>query len=132
MLPHVAAANRAALALLAGEGESAVPAPAPAPAPAQESTQEPDPALAAAAPQSPVDPSRRLAKLDDMAQLVQAVAQVLEDDSDPDGFESALDGVARIAPFDLDAMTRFAPVIQRACRRIERPLSAALARMILF
>lgn len=132
MLPHVAAANRAALAPLAGEGESAVPAPAPAPAPAQESTQEPDPALAAAAPQSPVDPSRRLAKLDGMAQLVQAVAQVLEDDSDPDGFESALDGVARIAPFDLDAMTRFAPVIQRACRRIGRPLSAALARMILF
>jgi hypothetical protein len=120
MLPHGAAANRGALALLAGETAADIAAPSP------------DATPAAASLQSPVDGSRELAPINDIAELVQVVAHVLEDDSDPDLFERALDGVARKAPFDPDAMQRFAPLIKRAGRRIERPLSAALAQLLLF
>jgi hypothetical protein len=120
MLPHVAASNRAALAQFAGQAAPVNAAPVQGPR------------SVAAQLISPADPSRELVAFNDIGALMQAVVMVLEDDSDTDLFECALDGLARSVPLAPDAIARFGPAVKRAGRRIERPLSAALARFLLF
>ncbi|WP_028103036.1 DUF6493 family protein [Pseudoduganella violaceinigra] len=69
---------------------------------------------AAAAPMSPLDPSRALDSPAGQDELVALCAQLLEDDSNLDRLEAAIGALLQAAPLDADAKARFAPVLKRA------------------
>jgi hypothetical protein len=102
MLPYVCAAHRDALAALAGAA----------------------PVLAAALPAqhaplekgllSPLDPSRLLAPLDDVDELVQTISRVFENEHLIDDFERALEALVRLGPGLLAERARFSPVLKRS------------------
>jgi hypothetical protein len=120
MLPQVAAVQRDALAALAGAAPASIAAPAPE--------------LAGTGPLSPLDPSRRLAPLDDPDALIQVIASFFENDGMIDDLERVLDALARMAPGLAAERARFSPVLKRA-RTIaagKREMAAALAGVLLF
>ena len=126
MLAHVAAASRAPLASLLG-APNGTPAPRPLAPPVP-----PGPSL----PPSPVGPERSLAALDQIADVVQAVAALLEDAGGVDDAERVLDALVRMAPLTAQACQLFQPVLRRAGKigqftlRDGRPLAHAVLKVL--
>lgn len=120
MLPHVAAVHRDALAKLMG-----VAAPQVAAAPETDAVP--------AGVVAPLDPSRRLARIDDAGELLQALAYVFENGIDTDQFERALEALVRMAPALPDQRAQFSPVIKRATKVLntDKDVARALAWLVL-
>lgn len=119
MVPYVSAANRDALAALAGVA-------------AQPKAETQHDVTNATGLLSPLDPSRHLAPIADIDELVQTIAFIFENDSAIDEFERAVDALARLASA-LDAESeRFAPVLKRAEKVMasERTVGRALAQVM--
>jgi len=77
-----------------------------------------------------LDPSRALAPIAGVDDLVQRIAFVFENDAAVDDFESVIEGLARLAPSAKDTLS---PVIKRARKLAadsERPIPCALARLL--
>lgn len=102
----IAAIHRTVLDGLLGETPVACPLPQ-----APTSSCQPSPTAI-----DPLDPSRALAPLKDLHELLDRCAFVLENSEALDEFERLTEALVRLAPFGPEAAKRFAVVIKRARR----------------
>ncbi|MFZ6759949.1 DUF6493 family protein [Undibacterium sp. Ji50W] len=131
LLPQVSAKYREQLATISGQGEK--------PAPPKANIDENIPS--AQGPSSPLDETRRISAINDLAELVERTAYVLENNTDIDEFERVLDGLVRLVPSRLpDVRKQFLPVLKRAHKLkpdnpnylYDKRVARAMARFILF
>ena len=117
MVPYISAVHRDALSALAGVADAPKAEPESA-------------AIDAVGLLSPLDPSRRLAPINDIDELVQTIAFVFENDTEIDQFERAVDALARLLPAPDDQ--RLTPVLKRAKKIMEseRTIARALALVL--
>ncbi|MFL6657853.1 MAG: DUF6493 family protein [Massilia sp.] len=120
MVPHISASCRDALIALAGTSDAA-------------HVHESADADMEKGLLSPLDPSRRLQAIEDLDDLVQAIAYVFENDHDIDEFERVLDALGRHSALVLGEAQRFSPVVKRALKVAggEHPVAAALAKLLI-
>ncbi len=136
LLPLVSAANRDALAAMLGG------APVAKTEPAQNGKEAPDAQLPALRPPlSALDDSRLLVPIDQVDELVDCIAYVLENTTDIDALERVLDALLRLGPFSADHKKRFSPVLKRAHKLkplvngwsdADKPAARELARLLVF
>lgn len=130
LLPHVSSANRDALAALLGATTVAT------------STQrkaQPVTLPTLRQPLSPLDDSRILAPIDNIDELVERAAYVLENTTDIDEIERVFDALLRFNPLSAEDKRHFSPVLKRArklqptgviWRDQEKPVARELARLL--
>lgn len=138
-VPFVAAVNRTALAQLVGgadpvaTGQPSPPAPRGMATPEPTRSAVPAPIRAIAPVQlSPLDPSRALAPLTQVPDLVEHMAYALENTNDVDAWERVAAALVRLAPIPPQEHAAFLALKKRA-KRLEwktKPLGFALARLM--
>lgn len=124
-LDGVAGVNRPALAALVGEPVATKRA-------AASSADMPVVPLGTG-PLDPLDASRVLVPIDDVAELVERTAFVLENPAATDELERVLEALVRMAPLPADQRAAFAPVLKRARKlRSDAAVARHLARLLVF
>jgi hypothetical protein len=118
-LPGVAAVNREAMSKLIGGNLGARPVP--------------EAAVRILVRESPsvLDISRELQVINDLNELVERIAYVFENDTDVDEFERVAEALVRMAPQLSKGDARLGPILKRA-RRVTKPLSLELSRLVVF